>query len=176
MKENQTILSLATTSCGQHDGQQVHCFGSPAEALRFIEDHLREELALARKHHPSLTADVTEGDPRTVLTRKEGSFSYAIGTNGYHFAFLNTAPEYAVTDDEAVAVLGAFVNTGRTQADYDRVAQRISAEVHRHTQNELWRFVKALVRAFASGGHDRRNQTAWAQSCAIAEDMDLHGI
>ena len=176
MKNAQTIISLTTLSCGQFSAQQVHTFDSPANTLAFVRKFLKDELDIARKSTPELDSVLSEGDPMHMWNSKEGSFGYDIGTNGYRFAYLNTQPEYKVSDKEAATVLERFANSGRSTADYRRVAESVSSGMHRYCQNELWKFVKALIRAFATGGFDLRNRTAHDEAQDIALHMDANNL
>lgn len=172
MKKEQIIISVSETDCGAIDAHQVHAFPSPAEAKAFIHRKLDDDLAVARKSVPELEVKATGGDEREMWNRNEGEYSFAIGTHGYFIAFLRQPAEYGVTVDETVSCLDAFCNAGRTNSDFKRVAEYISDTMHRYVQSELWKFVKQLIRTFASGRFDERNQAAHDQAQAIVTFMD----
>lgn len=176
MRQSQVIISITETSCGALDAHQVHSFAAPAEALRYIEGKLQEDLALARKSIPSLDVIKTGGNPRDMWSRKEGTFSYEIGTHGYSVAFLCLAAQYNVSDDEVFSTLDAYCNSNRSHADYKRFAQRIADNMHRYVQGELWKFVKHLVRAFACARYDERNKTAHEQAADVSFYMEAQNI
>lgn len=164
MKKEQTIISWAEEIAGEFDPESltIHESGSRAEAKDFIVNTLTAEAKeLGTYVHP------LSGDVMDMWKQKEGSFSYRIGSHIYHIRFLNVPGEYGVSDDEAVATIEAFCNCCRSGEDYKRVAERISAEMHRHCQNELWKFVKQLIRAFAMGRYDERNETASNEAGAV---------
>lgn len=164
MKKEHTIISWAEEIAGEFDPESltIHESGSRAEAKDFIVKTLTAEAEKRGTYVHPLSGDVMD-----MWKQKEGSFSYRIGSHIYHIRFLNVPGEYGVSDDEAVATLEAFCNSGRSGQDYRTVAERISAEMHRHCQNELWKFVKQLIRAFAGGRYDDRNATAHDEASAI---------
>ena len=172
MRKEQIIISVTETYLEGIEAHQVHAFPSPAEAKAFIHKKLDDDLAEARKSVPELKVKATGGDEREMWNRNEGEYSFAIGAQEYFIAFLRQPAEYGVTVDETVSCLDAFCNAGRTSSDFKRVAEHISDTMHRYVQSELWKFVKQLIRAFASGRFDERNQTAHNQAQAIVTFMD----
>lgn len=163
---------MAEVVCGVLESQQCHTFDTPAEAKAFI---LRNLEAESNELDTPLEKD--SGDIASLSGRAmEGNFSYTIGDHEYHIAFLKTESEYTVHDDEMANTLEAFVNTGRSVRQYEEMAGNISLNMHRACQNELWRFVKAIVRAFANGRYDRRNETAHDQAELVAGFMDKKGF
>jgi hypothetical protein len=136
-------------------------YESPAQAKETILNTLRAESSELGEEYGVLSGDIAD----MFSTRwNGGAFSYRIGGHEYHYRWTRIPGEYKVTDDELVKALDAFGNSNRSRADYGRVARRISSETHRYIQNELWKFVKELIRAFAEGGCDERNRTARNQA------------
>lgn len=168
MKKPTVIISIAEVVCGILESQQCHAFDTPNEAKDFITNNLNAE---SKELDTPIKAD--SGDINTLFKNvHEGNFSFSIGDHEYHIAFLKDKGEYNVTDDELVEALDAFCNSNRTGTDFLRVARRISDNMHRYCQNELWKFIKALIRTFASGRYDDRNATAHDQAGAITAFMD----
>lgn len=163
MRKAQTIISSCEETAEGFDPRSLHTavYGSPAEAKHTILNTLAEESRELREEYREESGDIADMfSPRWT----EGSFSYRVGEHVFHYRWTNIAGEYKVTDDEVVAALDAFANSGRTGSDFAAVARRISTEMHRYCQKELWKFVKALIRAFAEGGYDERNRTARNQA------------
>ena len=168
MKKASIIISMAEVTCGILESQQCHTFDTPAEAKAFI---LRNLEAESSELDTPLEKD--SGDIMSMFRQvTEGNFSYTVGDHEYHIAFLKVPGEYNVSDDEMANTLEAFVNTGRSVRQYEKMAGNISLNMHRACQNELWRFVKAIIRAFANGRYDRRNETAHDQAELVAGFMD----
>lgn len=181
MKQEQTIISIVRVSAPYHvDVHEIHSFPSRATAKEYIEARLESDRKAINKDsnipEPGLTIIRTEGNVRDMWNAKSGTFRAEIGAHRYHFAFLNVPAEYQVSDDELVSALDAFSNSTRSHEDYKTVAERISRDMHRYVQNQLWKFLKQLIRAFAAGGHDQRNQTAWNQAGLIHEFMETNNI
>lgn len=164
MKKEQTIISWAEENSEGFDPDSltVHEFGSRAETKDFIVNTLAAEAEELGACVRPLSGDVMD-----MWKYKEGSFSFGIGDHTHYIHFLNIPGEYRVTDDEVVSALDSFCNSGRSGQDYRAVAERISTEMHRHCQNELWKFVKQLIRAFAGGRYDDRNAAAHDEASAI---------
>ncbi len=167
MQKEQTIISITELSCGQFDSQQVHTFDSRKAAKNAIEKKLDEDLALGRKSIPELGISPVEGSLRDLWSKTEGNVSFSIGSHEYRIAFLNVPGEYPVTDTEVFSALDALCNSNRSTQQYQALAEHISRNMHRYVQNELWKFVKQLIRAFACGGSDKRNATAHDQAQAV---------
>lgn len=173
MKKNQIIISITELSCGAFDAQQIHTFEEPHQAKTFIDDKLKEDLELARKSIETLELKAIEGNIRDMWnSAREGSFSYAIGNHEYKISYLKVSGDHSVSDEEIVSALDGFVNSGRSNYDYKKVAEEISMNMHRYCQNELWKFVKQIIRAFASGAYDDRNKTAHNQAQNIEAFME----
>lgn len=172
MKREQTLISWCEENDQGFDecSLTVHTFGSRAEAKDFI---LRNLEAESRELDTPLKSE--SGDIQDMWNRDEGSFSYRIGDHVYHVHFLNEKGEYNVSDDELFAALDAYANSGRSGSEFERMAKRISVTMHRYVQNELWRFVKHVIHAFACGGSDTRNRTAQRQASAIQTFMEGSG-
>ena len=164
MRKEQTIISWAeTTPDGfDPDSHDVNEFGSRAEAKDFIVKTLAAKAEAIGTHVRPLSGDIMD-----MWNRKEGSFSFGVGDHTCHVHFLNVPGEYHITDDEIFSALDAFCNSGRSEKNFRDVAERITAEMHRHCQNELWKFVKHLIRAFSMGRFDERNAVAHDEASAI---------
>lgn len=165
MKKASIIISRTETACGVFESQQCHCFDNPAGAKASVLRYLEDE-----SHQLGIPSEKGSGDIMSLFGHdKEGNFSYTIGDHEFHFAFLRTDADYSVDDEELTRVLEAFCNTGRTGTDYLNAARTVSTKMHRYCQNELWKFVRKIIEAFADGPHDERNHTAWDQAGEIQE-------
>ena len=165
MKEAITIVAMSRENgAGEFDGLTSNVYDSPADAKKGILDILKEEADYSKED-----IVLRAGDTKDLFNEKEGTLDYTVGGYTFHFHFLNVPGEYNVSDQEVVKALDAFCNSNRSQKDYERVAQGISLNMHRYIQNELWKFIKHLIKAFAAGGYDPRNRTAHNQ----AQDIEL---
>lgn len=168
MRNKQVIISIAELNGGALESQTIRTFEEEYQAKDFIENKLKDALANARETSGDLEILPVDGNIRDMWnSAPEGSFSYAIGGRGYKVSYLKIPAEYSVSDKETVTVLDAFVNSSRTVADYKRVAESISQDMHRHCQNELWKFVKQVIRAFSMGHSDERNAVAHEEAGAV---------
>lgn len=165
MKEAITIVAMSRENgAGEFDGLTSNVYATPAEAMKGILAILEEEAKYSKED-----IVLRSGSRKGLFNEKEGTLDYTVGGYTFHFHFLNVPGEYNVSDQEVVKALDAFCNSNRSQKDFERVAQGISLNMHRYIQNELWKFVKHLVRAFAVGRYDQRNRTAHDQ----AQDIEL---
>lgn len=173
MQDKQTILTISKLLPAPF-GQ-----GTPSTAiLSFKEPHLAKQHLDAFIHAEStLLAGQTGANPETVfavprdttvprriITEQSGQLDFSILGNKYNVAWLNIEGNHHVTDDEVQACLDAFVNSSRTASEYAQVAQSIAKTMHRYCQAELWKFVKALIAAFAQAPYDDRNRSAHHQA------------
>ena len=170
MKKQRIIISVTELSCGAFDAQHIHSFEKPGEAKSFIKDYLFKEAAAMGESTPN------ELSSTSFLERlwydKEGSATVDLGTNRYVIGWLKEPADGRVTDDETVEVLESFVNSSRTRADYDKVAALVTERMHRYCINELWKFVKSLVKAFSVMRYDERNQTAHDEAASVQYYME----
>lgn len=173
MRKEQTIIGWAEENCEGLDEHslQVSTFDSRAEAQDYIIRNLNEE-----SKELDTPLEEESGSVKDLWRSKEGTFSYRVGDHVYHISFLNVGAEYKVSDDEVFSALDAYANSNRSHLDYSGLAARISASMHRYVQNELWKFVKHLIRAFAAGGSDERNRTASRQAALLAKYMDKQNV
>lgn len=173
MRNQQTIISWAEENGAGFDPESLnaHTFDSPAGAKEFIMRNLEAESR-------DLNAEIERGtgNIQDMFSRKEGSFSFRVGDHEYHVHFLNVPPEYKVSDDELFSTLEAYCNSGRTPSALGAMASRIAEQMHRAMQAELWKFIKALIRAIAGHRFDSRNQTAWREAKGIAAFMDEYEV
>lgn len=144
-------------------------YDSPSRAKETILNSLRAESSEIGEEYCALSGDIAD----MYNTRwNGGAFSYRIGGHEYHYRWTRIPGEYQVSDDELVKALDAFGNSNRSCSDYERVARRISSEMHRYIQNELWKFIRKLIQAFAEGGFDTRNRAARNQARALQSVID----
>lgn len=179
MRDSQVIISVTTLRSGWFDSTTLLRKDTPGQVQRFILDRTEQEriyLNTALGVHPhedgALRARLTEGDLKDVLTKCEGTLRYSLGPDELVFSFLADCGEYQVSDSEMARTLEAFCNTGRTSQDYARAAEAVTAGTHRAILAELWRFIKALVKAFARSEHDLRNRTAVSQAAETWDFME----
>lgn len=172
MHEKQTILTITKIEPANKPATTILTF----KEKHLARQHLKEYFIAEKK----ILAKLIGADPNTILlfpmektchqriiSQQSGEQSFYILANHYHIAWLNIEAAYNVTNEEVQAVLDAFVNSNRSTAEYKAVAKNISATMHRYCQNELWKFIKALIEAFALGGHDVRNKTAANQALEL---------
>lgn len=171
MKKSQTLLSVTVLDCGQFDSSQVHSFEDRNKAKSFILAFLSKESKATGE-----TPVSHDGGTVRLWEDKEGTFSYSVGTNTYVFSFLNEPGSGAVSDNEVLSVLDSYVNSDRPYSEYEKTAQLISENMHRYCQNNLWKFIKQIIRAFASGLYDDRNKTAHHQAGDVLEFMEQNDI
>lgn len=175
MRNNQTIISITELYCGQFYCQHIHVFEAPYMAKNVIEKMVKEDLQRAQASIPGLTL-IEEGTPMDMWNKKEGAFCYTIGTKEYKIVFYNITGESHVSDKEVVEALDGFVNSSRSALDYKKVAETISQEMHRYCQNELWKFIKKIIEAFAGARYDKRNETAHNQAERVLQFMEKENI
>lgn len=186
MKENMTILAVTRIEKNTVT-TTINTYKAPHLAKEFLEAYFelqRVELKNKYGFEFGLTNETPAGkEPvtlRDIVTKKEGEGDWKLSggqfTTVYHVCWKTIPGEYNVTDDEVYQCLDAFVNSSRGASDYKAMAQRISESMHRYCQNELWKFVKALIGHFAEGRYDERNKTAHTQAGDIYEFMKENEI
>lgn len=173
MKKPQTILTLTEIVSGIIEYSSTEIYESPAEAKRSILSYIENE-GKELHNEPRLTSGRLDDLFSTNQTK--GTISYEVGEHEYLFTWCKTPGEYNVTNEELVSVLEAFCNTSRTLSDFEYVATLISQKMHRYCQNELWKFVKAIIRVFANANFDKRNKVAHDQAWDIMEYMENNNI
>jgi len=170
MKKQRIIISVTELSCGAFDAQHIHSFEEPGEAKSFIKGYLFKEAAAMGESTPN------ELSSTSFLERlwydKEGSATVDLGTNRYVIGWLSEPADGHVSDEEVIEVLESFVNSGRARGNYDAVAQQSTVVMHRYCINELWKFVKSLVKAFSVMRFDERNQTAHDEAASVQYYME----
>lgn len=183
MRNNQTILTITKIVPGSKPTTTILTFPEAHLAKQHLEAYFElQRVKLKNKHsfEFGLTNETPTGkEPvtlRDIVTKKEGEGDWNLSggptTVFYHVSWQTISGEYNVTDDEVYQYLDAFVNSSRRASDYKAMAQRITESMHRYCQNELWKFVKEIITAFAQGGFDDRNKTAHRQAGDILEFME----
>ena len=167
MKKEQIIISMSRENADGFDGLTSNVYPSPSDTRQGILDMLRPD-----EEHCGAQAVLRSGDPGDIFRRKEGVLEYTLGDIVFHFHFLKTDAEYKVSDDEFFSALEGYANSNRSQKDFADMAARISGTMHRYIQNELWKFVRQIIRAFAFGRCDQRNRTAMNQALEIQTFID----
>lgn len=171
MKEKQIILSIVILQDGKIKDQVIETFDAEYKTKEFIDGLLTGELESLKRSsgHDGLYIRIAEGNIRDLWDKREGTLTYVLADREYHVRFVVKPAIYSVTDDEVVTVLDSFANSGRSPYVYQDVAKKISVNMHRYCQNELWKFVKAIIRAFAEGRCDERNAVAKEQATAVQD-------
>jgi hypothetical protein len=172
MRENQTILTITKIVPAGKPTTTILSFKEPHEAKTHLDAFFIAEKEALAAGIDTLTDNVPlipseDHIRRKIITEREGQQDFDILANHYHVAWLNIDGCSSVTNEEMQSALDGFVNSGRTKTEYAQVAESISRNMHRYCQNELWKFVKEIIRAFALGPHDERNKTAANQALEL---------
>ena len=154
-----TVASCEETSAGfDPESISVQSFDTPAEAKAFIENET-DTGAKELNAEPKYTA----GSIRDLFDRRDGLLTVSVGEHLLHFRFHREDGEYGVSPEEMASVLEHFCNASPSPVKFRSVAEGVISK-HRAVQAELWKFVKTLVRAFASAPCDTRNESAVRQA------------
>jgi len=169
MREKKIILSFyeETPDGVEPSSLGCECFAEPHEAKAFIERNMRAEADDLKEK-----AILESGDPMRMWEPGRGKLEYKIGDHRYVYAWNHIGGDGSVPDDELVNVLENYVNSNRSHKEYDAVAKRMVAEMHRYCQNEMWKLVKHIIGAIARGGWDDRNRSAHSQAEDIQTFME----
>lgn len=175
MNNPKTILTLTEIVEGIVEYSQTEVLDSPGAARESVQSYIeREEAELGMNAH------LMKGSTMDLFQQpaggRRGTILFSMGGHEYLFTWYNMPGEYKVTDDEFVSVLESFCNSSRSNADFQKVAETISTKMHRYCQNELWKFIKAIIRVFATARYDERNKTAHTQAGDILEFMETNNI
>jgi len=168
-KELIIVSSCEETSEGfDNESLSVNTFETAHDAKTLILNTLKEESSELNDKLIKDSGDITD----LFSSRKEGYFSYRIGDHYYHFKWMKASADYNVTEDEMYETLEAYCNSSRDHSEYMRLAERISVNMHRYVQNQLWKLIKHIIRTFAMGRYDERNKVAHDQAEAIVTFMN----
>lgn len=176
MRDNQTILTITkiepAPDAVKRPTTTILTFPEAHLAKQHLETFFTaEKTILAEKLNTNTDAIFVIPPENTyrqrIITQQSGEQDFDILANHYHVAWLNIDGCSSVTNEEIQSALDGFVNSGRTKTEYAQVAESISRNMHRYCQNELWKFVKEIIRAFAHGPHDERNKTAANQALEL---------
>lgn len=181
MRNNQTILTITKIVPDNKPTTTILTFPEAHLAKQHLETlFTAEKTILAEKlntNTESIFVIPAENTYRQrIITQQSGEQGFDILANHYHVAWLNIDGCSSVTNEEMQSALDGFVNSNRTKTEYAQVAESISRSMHRYCQNELWRFVKAIIKAFAAGQFDDRNRVAHDQAEKINEFMEKENI
>lgn len=188
MKQKQTILVITKTSpipADQRPGQErpmtILTFPEPYLAKEHLDAYLLAEKKLLAERQgwkpeelPLIPAE--QSVRRRIIDEQCGNQTFNILANRYDISWRTIPAEYNVSDDELFDCLQAYVNSSRGASHYKAMAERIADTMHRYCQNELWKFVKALINAFAAANYDDRNKTAHTQAGDLSAYMDINNI
>lgn len=176
MRDNQTILTITkivpTPNPGSKPTTTILTFPEAHLAKQHLETFFTAEKTILAEKLNTNTESIFLIPPENtfrqrIITQKSGEQDFDILANHYHVAWLNIDGCSSVTNEEMQSALDGFVNSGRTTTEYAQVAESISLNMHRYCQNELWKFVKEIIKAFALGPHDERNKTAADQALQL---------
>lgn len=173
MKEPKIIISYVEFSNGELEGNSCHQFDGPSQAKEFILRNLEAESTELETPLRKGQGDIQNMFRSSI---REGNFSYTVGDHEYHISFYKTDGEYSVSDDELIKTLEAYCNTGRSAGDYREAAGKLTRTMHRYVQSQLWKLIKALIRAFSTMNVDERNKTAAQQAAELAAAMEINNI
>ena len=172
MRQNQTILTITKIVPAGKPTSTILSFKEPHEAKAHLDAFFITEKENLAASIDTLTDNVPlipseDHIRRKIITEREGQQDFDILANHYHIAWLTIYGDSHVTNEEVCKCLEGFVNSGRTASEYLEVAESISLNMHRYCQNELWKFIKSIIKVFATGRHDDRNKTATDQALEI---------
>lgn len=188
MKEKITILVINKTGIvpaeqkpGRNGSTGIHTFAEPHLAKEYLDNYLLAEKMLiaerlGKKPEDILLIPAEQTVRRRIVEEQSGEQTFNILANRYDISWRTLPAQYNVSDEEFKSTLDAYVNSNRGVSDYQKMAEDISATMHRYCQNELWKFVKALIRAFAQGRWDERNKTAHDQAADLAAFLEAENI
>lgn len=166
MKQQRTILTVIEFKDGQYVRQHIRSFEERFQVKNYIKEFLGAEADALGTNVPD---EVAARDFAGALWGKDpaGEIRVEIGRHAYVFAFLHEPGSYQVSNEEVVSVLESFVNSNHSVSTYASVADTIAVEMHRYLQNELWRFVRCLIAAFAMMRSDERNRIAQREAAEV---------
>lgn len=172
MRDNQTILTITKIVPGSKPTTAILTYPEAHLAKKHIETlFVAEKTILAERlnTNPDTILVIPPEDTyrQRIITQQSGEQGFDILANHYHIAWLNIEGCSSVSNEEMQSALDGFVNSSRTASEYAQVAESISKTMHRYCQNELWKFVKEIIKAFAHGPHDDRNKTAANQALEL---------
>lgn len=172
MRDNQTILTITKIVPGNKPTTSILTFPEAHLAKQHLEAYFTAEKTILAEKLNANTETVfiipAENTYRQrIITQQSGEQGFDILANHYHVAWLKIEGCSSVTNEEVQSALEGFVNSSRTRTEYAQVAESISKNMHRYCQNELWKFIKEIIRAFALGPHDDRNKTAANQALEL---------
>lgn len=172
MRDNQTILTITKIVPGNKPTTTILTFPEAHLAKQHLETiFISEKTILAEKLNTNPDTFLVIPPENTyrqrIISQQSGEQGFDILANHYHVAWLNIEGCSSVSNEEMQSALEGFVNSGRTKMEYAQVAESISQNMHRYCQNELWKFIKEIIKAFAHGPHDERNKTAADQALEL---------
>lgn len=172
MRDNQTILTITKIEPAGKPTTTILTFPEAHLAKEHLEAYFTaEKTILAEKLNTNTEAVFIIPAENTyrqrIITQQSGEQGFDILANHYHIAWLKIDGCSSVTNEEVQSALDGFVNSGRTKTEYAQVAESISRNMHRYCQNELWKFIKEIIKAFAHGPYDERNKTAANQALEL---------
>lgn len=172
MRNTQTILSITKIEPAHKPRTSLLTFKQAHEAKAHLDayftsekQHLAKQIEASADAVPLIPKENTYR--QRIITQQSGEQSFDILANHYHVAWLKIEGDHHVNDEELQSCLDGYVNSCRTASEYATIAESITKTMHRYCQNELWKLVKAIIKAFAHGGHDNRNKTAANQALEL---------
>lgn len=172
MRDNQTILTITKIVPAGKPTTTILTFPEAHLAKQHLETFFTAEKTILAEQLNTDTEAIFVIPPENtyrqrIISQQSGEQGFDILANHYHVAWLNIKGCSSVSNEEMQSALDGFVNSGRTRTEYAQVAESISRNMHRYCQNELWKFVKEIIKAFAVGRHDERNKTARDQALEL---------
>ena len=167
------IIAVCIINC-TYDKKEILICNSPAEALSAIIDWLDADLQLHTGKEKIASEDNTLKfeSLRALFDKKEGKILYEPRGGTYSISFKVRMPEANISSEEMFSFLDHYCNYRPSTSNYRETAKAISETMHRAVQNELWRFLKEIIRAIASGRYDERNALAHRQCEKIVTLLD----
>lgn len=178
MRQKQIILTTAKLHGPSRADIDTKVFPESHLAKAHLEQYLDNEVKIASEKIPQITRYIPEDEigSRIICDKSSGQTRFFIGPDTYAVVWQTIPAEYNVSDEEIYGALDAYCNSCRSPKDFQQMAEKISANMHRYCQNELWKLIKAIIRAFAQGRYDDRNKTAHHQAQDIETFMEENNI
>lgn len=148
---------------------------SKAEAQGFILGWLDADIEnKTGEARAASDSKVVLGRLRTLFDRKSGTIVLDNPWGDYRIDFETRCGDSFVSDEELAQVYCDYCNCSRTEKDYRRVAEHISATMHRAIQTEFWRFIRQVIRVFGAERYDERNRWAHDECERVSSLLQLN--
>lgn len=156
MQEEIIIVSFHETYTADGGSHTINHFKSRKNAADFITVNI--EADESRKE--TILTELKARLQQTLFQGKPGNYQYTDGDHEISIAWDNVPTEYRVSNEELYYALDGYVNSNRSQSEYKTFAEHLTSKMHRYCQNELFKLIYRIIRAFADAPYDERNKPA----------------